>query len=124
MSSHPEYYKQLKDNPDFICAIKHQEEEINKRDYYFIPQNKITGIDDKIENGDLLAFTSSIKGLDVNHVGIAIRMDDGKIHVLHAPVPGTKVQISELNLSDYVNKLKNDTGIIVIRALELTSSVN
>ena len=118
MSSHPEYYKQLKDNPDFICAIKHQEGEINKRDYYFIPQNKIAGIDDKIENGDLLAFTSSVKGLDVNHVGIAIRMDDGKIHILHAPVPGTKVQISELNLSDYVNKLKNDSGIIVIRAIE------
>ena len=121
MSSHPEYYKQLKENPDFVCAIKDQEEEINKRKYYFIPQDKIADIDDKIEDGDLLAFTSSVNGLDVNHVGIAIRMDDGKIHILHAPVPGTKVQISELDLSDYVNKLVNDTGIIVVRALEPAS---
>jgi len=118
MSSHPEYYRQLKDNPDFVCAIKEQEKEINKREHYFIPQNNISAIDDKIENGDLLAFTSSIKGLDVNHVGIAIRMDDGKIHVLHAPMPGTKVQISELNLSVYVNKLEKDTGIIVIKVIE------
>jgi len=118
MSSHPEYYKQLKDNPDFVCAINNQEEEINKREYYFMPQNKIAQIDDKIENGDMLAFTSSVKGLDVNHVGIAIRMEDGKIHVLHAPDVGYKVQISELNLSNYVNKLKRDTGIIVLRVLE------
>lgn len=120
MSSHPEYYKQLKENPDFVCAIKDQEEEITKREYYFIPQDKIAGIDSKIEDGDLLAFTSSIKGLDVNHVGIAIRMRDGKIHILHAPVPGTKVQISELNLSDYVNKLKNDTGIILLRPIDVS----
>lgn len=118
MSSHPEYYKHLKDNPDFVCAIKDQEEEINKREYYYIPQNKIADIDNEIEDGDLLAFTSSIPGLDVNHVGIAIRMDDNRIHVLHAPEPGTKVQISELNLSDYVNKLEKDTGIIVLKPLE------
>ena len=118
MSSHPEYYMHLKENPDFIPAIKKQEEEINKREYYYIPQAKIADIDGKIENGELLAFTSLVKGLDVNHVGIAVRMNDNRIHVLHAPEPGTKVQISELNLSDYVNKLEKDTGIIVLKPLE------
>ena len=122
MSSHPEYYMHLKENPDFIPVIKKQEEEINKREYYYIPQAKIADIDNKIENGDLLAFTSSVEGLDVNHVGIAIRMDDNHIHILHAPEPGTKVQISELNLSDYVNKLEKDTGIIILKPLEPTST--
>ncbi|MEJ2494718.1 MAG: DUF1460 domain-containing protein [Ignavibacteriaceae bacterium] len=124
MSSHLEYYRQLKENPEFVPIIKKQEEEINKREYYFIPQNKIADIDDEIEDGDLLAFTSSIPGLDVNHVGIAIRMDDNRIHVLHAPEPGTKVQISELNLSDYVNKLEKDTGIIVLKPLEPACTEN
>jgi len=120
MSSHPEYYKHLKANPGFIPIIKKQEEEINKRVHYFIPQQKIAEIETKIESGDLLAFTSTINGLDVNHVGIAVRMDDDRIHILHAPNVGLKVQISELPLAEYVNKIEKDSGVIVVRVLEPT----
>jgi hypothetical protein len=118
MSAHPQYYKHLKENPEFIPLIKQQEEEINKRDYYFIPQEKIAEIENKIEDGDLLAFTSTVKGLDVNHVGIAVRLDDERIHVLHAPNVGYKVQVSDLPLSEYVMKIEKDSGIIVVRVLE------
>jgi len=118
MSDHPQYYKHLKNNPDFIPTIKKQEEEINNRDYYFIPQGKIGGIENKIEDGDLLAFTSTVKGLDVNHVGIAVRLDDGRIHVLHAPNVGYQVEISKLPLAEYVMKIEKDSGIIVVRVLE------
>jgi len=120
MSSHPEYYKHLKANPGFIPIIIKQEEEINKREHYFIPQEKIAEIEPEIESGDLLAFTSTIKGLDVNHVGIAVRMDDERIHILHAPNVGYKVQISELPLAEYVNKIEKDSGVIVVRVLEPT----
>ena len=120
MSSHPEYYKHLKANPGFIPIIKKQEEEINQREHYFIPQEKIATIEPEIETGDLLAFTSTIKGLDVNHVGIAVRMDDDRIHILHAPNVGYKVQISELPLAEYVNKIEKDSGVIVVRVLEPT----
>ena len=118
MSDHPQYYMQLEKNPDFIPVIRKQEEEINKRKYYFIPQEKIREAENSIEDGDLLAFTSNVKGLDVNHVGIAIRMVDGRIHILHAPDVGYKVQISDYPLSEYVNKLKKDTGVIILRPLE------
>jgi hypothetical protein len=118
MSAHPQYYKHLKENPEFIPLIKQQEEEISKRDYYFIPQEKIAEIENDIEDGDLLAFTSIVKGLDVNHVGIAVRLDDGRIHVLHAPNVGYKVQISDLPLAEYVLRIKNDSGVIVVRVLE------
>jgi hypothetical protein len=118
MSNHPQYYKQLKDNPDFIKEIKKQEEEINKREYYFIPKGKIARIEDKIEDGDLLAFTSTIEGLDVNHVGIAVRMNNGRIHVLHAPNVGYKVQITDKPLSEYLMGIKKDSGLIVAKALQ------
>ena len=120
MSAHPQYYKHLKENPEFIPIIKKQEEEISKRDYYFIPQEKIAEIENEIKDGDLLAFTSTVKGLDVNHVGIAVRLDDERIHVLHAPNVGFKVQISDLPLAEYVLKIKNDSGVIVVRVLEPT----
>jgi len=118
MSSHPEYYKHLKANPGFIPIITKQEEEINQREHYFIPQVKIAEIEPEIESGDLLAFTSIIKGLDVNHVGIAVRMDDERIHILHAPNVGYKVQISNLPLAEYVKKIEKDSGVIVVRVLE------
>ncbi|MCH6573979.1 MAG: DUF1460 domain-containing protein [Bacteroidetes bacterium] len=96
------------------------EEEINKRDYYFIPQEKIAEIENEIEDGDLLAFTSKVKGLDVNHVGIAVRLDDRRIHVLHAPNVGYQIEITNLPLAEYVMKIEKDSGVIVVRALEPT----
>ncbi len=118
MSNHPESYKHLKSNPDFIPIIEKQEKEISSREYYFIPKSRIEKIESKIESGDLIAFTSNIKGLDVNHVGIALRMEDNQIHILHAPEPGTKVQITPLALPEYISKIKHDTGIIVFKAVE------
>ncbi len=118
MSDHPQYYKHLKKHPEFIPVIKKQEEEISKRKYYFIPQDKIAEVESKIEDGDILAFTSTVKGLDVNHVGIAVRLDDGRIHILQAPSVGYQVEITKLPLDEYVKKIKKDSGVIVARVLE------
>ncbi|MHB8578475.1 MAG: N-acetylmuramoyl-L-alanine amidase-like domain-containing protein [Ignavibacteriaceae bacterium] len=118
MSTHPDLYIQLKENQSFIPIIKVQENEIDKRVYYFIPKEKISQIESKIQNGDLIAFTSDVKGLDINHVGIAVKMSDDSIHLMHAPNVGYKVQISVLPLADYISKVKKDSGIIVLRAIE------
>jgi len=118
MSDHPQYYKHLKEHPEFIPVIKKQEEEISKRKYYFIPQEKIAEIENEIEDGDILAFTSTVKGLDVNHVGIAVRLNDGRIHILQAPSVGYQVEITKSPLAEYVMKIKKDSGVIVARVLE------
>jgi len=118
MTSHPEQYSQLVDDSEYVYVMKKIEEEISEREYYFIPKAKIEKIESKIESGDMIAFTSNIKGLDVNHVGIAVRIDDNHVHILHAPEPGTKVQITQLALPEYISKIKHDTGIIIFRAVE------
>lgn len=118
MSQNPKYYKQLKENPEFIPIVKKQEVEINSRQYYYIPQNEIEKVELDIQTGDLIALTTSDKGLDIGHVGIAIKLDDGRIYFMHAPLVGSKVQITEKPLSDYVKKIKKHTGIIVLRVLE------
>lgn len=117
MSENPHLYKHLKVNPEFVEEIKNQEQEINKREYYYIPESEISKAESMIQNGDLIALTTSDKGLDIGHVGIAVKMPDGKIHFMHAPLVGSKVQISESSLSDYVKQIKKHTGIIVLRAL-------
>lgn len=118
MTTHPDYYAQLKNNPGFVPVIRKQEEEINKRRYYYIPKNSVARVENKIHTGDLIAITSNVKGLDINHVGIAVRQNDSRIHFMHAPDVGYKVQITEEPLSSYLMKFKKDTGIMVVRALE------
>lgn len=118
MSTHPENYKHLIENPDFIPAIKKQEKEISCREYYFIPKAELKSKEDQIRNGDIIAITTTVEGLDIGHTGIAIKMDDGRIHLLHAPSKNTKVQITVEPLSDYLMRYKRHSGVIVLRALD------
>ena len=119
MSTHPESYKQLNENPDLIPTIKKQEKEISCREYYFIPKEELKSKEESIVNGDLIAITTTVEGLDIGHIGIAVKMDDEKIHLLHAPTENTKVQITEQPLSDYLMKYKRHSGLIVLRVVEV-----
>lgn len=118
MSTHPDSYKQLKENNSFIPAISKYEDEINSREYFYIPKEKVEEHESEINNGDLIAITTNIKGMDIGHVGIAVKLDDGRIHFMHAPLVGAKVQISEEPIGEYLARIKKHTGIIVLRAVE------
>lgn len=122
MSTHPGSYPQLKKHPEFITEIRKQEAEINRRNYYYVPKERVGFIEQQIDNGDIIAFSSDIPGLDVNHVGIAVRMEDNRIHLLHAPNVGNTVQITKEPLSAYINKISKDTGIIILKPLDPTQN--
>lgn len=117
MRKHVDSYRQLKENPMYVLEIASIEKRISKRKTYYIPQEKIEKVESNIESGDIIGITTNIEGLDISHTGIAIRLDDGRIHLLHAPNVGHKVQISEKSLSDYIKGNKKQTGIIVLRPL-------
>lgn len=118
MSTNPHLYKHLKNNPDYIPIISKQEKDISARKYFYIPANRISNISSQIKNGDLIALVTNQKGLDIGHVGIAVRKENGKIHFLHAPQVGSYVQITSEPLHEYVRKSKKHTGIIILRAVE------
>ncbi len=117
MSTHVDAYKQLKDNPKFVKEIEAVEKAINSRKYFYIPNDEIEKVEGKIHSGDILGITTNINGLDISHTGIAYRADDGRIHLLHAPNVGYKVQISEKPLAEYLKGNKKQTGIMVLRPL-------
>lgn len=115
MSTHPNSYERLKNNPRFIVEISKIEQQISKLNHYYITQERIQELENKIESGDILGITTNIKGLDISHTGIAIRLDDGRIHLFHAPTVGKQIEISEKPLAEYVNSIKHQTGIMVLR---------
>jgi hypothetical protein len=120
MSTHRASYKQLA-NETFFEEIKKQEEAINARDLVFLPKGNVHMFAEKIETGSLIGITTNMKGMDIKHTGVAIRMENGDLHFMHAPISGSKVQITPTTLHEYLAKFKDDTGIIIAKPLEPTA---
>ena len=118
MSTHTGSYKQLSDqkNTDGILAA---EEAINSRYYYYIPKKDISKAYSYLQNGDIIATTTSISGLDVTHTGLVIKGDDGGTYFLHASSKSKKVIISGNQLADYIAEDSKKTGIMVARPMEV-----
>jgi len=117
MSTHPDSYRQIRENPGFLKAIQEQEKEINSREMYHIPKHLVSGISDKLNNGDIIGITTDMEGLDTSHTGVVI-LENGAAYFLHAPLAGKKVTISEKPLAGYLAGNKKQIGIMVARPLE------
>jgi hypothetical protein len=75
-------------------VIQDQEAEINNRTMYHIPKDRVRDVASKIRNGDIIAITTDIAGMDISHTGIALWQGDA-LHLMHAPLAGHRVQITE-----------------------------
>ncbi|MGA7160000.1 MAG: N-acetylmuramoyl-L-alanine amidase-like domain-containing protein [Bacteroidota bacterium] len=117
MTTHRSAYRQLA-NEDFFETIRKQETEIGKRKMFFLPKENIRKFADKIKTGSLIGITTNIPGLDISHTGIAVRVENGSLHLMHAPDVGYKVQITDSPLHEYLAGHSKQTGIIVAEALE------
>jgi len=116
MSANPNYYKQLKNNPYAVKEMKGIEQEINKREYYFIPNSNIESIEDQLLTGDIIAIVNTDKGLDYSHTGLIYK--DETAHFMHASTVKKKV-IIDVSISKYLlNSKKSNFGISVLRPLE------
>ncbi len=116
MSTHPESYAQLKNNCELLKVIAKQEKTISERDYYYIPEDKIAELENKLMDGDIVGITTKIEGIGISHVGILVRKA-GRIHLIHASSSAKKVVVSEKTLEGYLLNSKSATGIMVARPL-------
>ena len=113
MSSNPHLYRQLKDTI-YLEKIRQIESKISEYDMRYIPKEQIQGLENKIQNGDIIAFVTNIKGLDVSHNGFAY-FQNSRLHLLHASTRKDMVEITPVPLSDYIKPMQRVTGIIVGR---------
>jgi hypothetical protein len=115
MSTHPNSYRQITRNDEEFKRIEFAEREIASRGgFYYIPKESVALIEKGIEDGDLIGITTSIKGIDCSHTGIAVRKN-GRIHLMHASLTMKKVIISDEPLADYLAKNSKQTGIVIYR---------
>ena len=113
ISKHFQKYPAIK-NPKDKSEILDSENRLSKTDRYYIPKDRVKFIESKLEEGDVIAITTGIDGLDVVHTGF-IKFVNGDARLLHASERYKKVMIDKLPLHKYLSKNKNQTGIIVSR---------
>ncbi len=116
MGTHRDLYPFLRDDKNFD-HIRKTESALYQQPLCLLPQDRIAANEHLIKTGDIIALTTSIKGLDVTHTGIASRESDGRIHLLHASTSSMKVEVTKLPLVDYLRLIKSNTGIMVGRPL-------
>lgn len=115
MTDHPDSYRQLADAGvrTRIAAI---ERRLGETPRYVLAEGRIEGAESGIREGDVIAATSTLAGLDVAHTGIAVEVD-GRIHLMHAPLVGDSVQISEAPLAERIRRIDGQDGIMVARPI-------
>lgn len=116
MSTHSDSYLPMKKDTALIRQIALQEKCWQGVEVSYIPKEKLclSSGELKIKNGDILALTTRIKGLDVVHVGFAVWKGE-RLHLLHASSAAGKVILDPLPLYEYSKNKKAHTGVRVVR---------
>lgn len=116
MSQHPQSYPYLKANAWAVDSMHRIEERYAHYPIHYIGKEHLNLGPDRlpIRDGDILALVTTIKGLDVTHLGFAVWQGQ-TLHLMHASMKYGKVIIDEQPLYDYLKPRKNCPGVRVVR---------
>jgi Protein of unknown function (DUF1460). len=106
-------YPALKNEFEFR-QMRLVEKNISRKVFHIISKDKVSRQKTKINNGDVIAFTTKDEGLDVAHAGFAI-WQGKNLHLLHASSKEGGVVISKRTLVAYLKSNKKFTGITIAR---------
>jgi len=116
MTSNADKYRQLADQ-SVLQQIRETEARVSKLPRYYIPEDRIASVANRIRNGDVIAATSVLEGLDIVHTGLALWVDN-ELHLMHAPLVGKDVEISKVPLAERITAIETQDGIMVARPEE------
>jgi hypothetical protein len=115
MTTNVDKYPPLK-SPGIYRRMLAVEQTCSQRTLYHVPKVKLRECEQQIQNGDLIAITTNLEGLDVIHVGFGIKIKRG-LHLLHASQQAGQVIISRETIYRYLQSRKSRLGIMVARVL-------
>lgn len=114
MSTHPADYPVLKEHPELIPTITEQEKDLTNIGFMYFPKSNLSNLYQNLQHGDIIALTSSIEGIDINHVGIIIKRAN-EFFLLHASLSSKKVLVSDEPLTDFLKPASKNNGIMIAR---------
>ncbi len=107
-------YPHLSD-PAIFKQVAQTEASLSQQPFAFIPKKNIRLAEPQLQEGDIVMLMAARPGLDMKHVGLAVRQPNGRIHLLHASSDQGEVVITKYPLSDYLLWHKHLSGIRVAR---------
>lgn len=118
MTTHRGSYNQMTNDEENFSKMFDVENSINSRNHYYIPKEQISDYYDNMQTGDIVGLTSAIEGLDIAHTGFVYK-DGGKTYLMHASLKNKQVEISSVELMDYLMSNPKQTGIVIARVTDI-----
>ncbi len=120
MSTHPDSYAPLKGESQYAKdnrgRIRDMETRVNALPRFYIPKDRLAGVENRIQSGDILCFATSIDGLDYSHVVIAYRAKAGDpLGFIHASTSAKAVVVEPRTLGEYLRANGRIVGVSVLR---------
>ncbi len=117
MTTHPDSYPAFAADPDALAGVRTVEQGYRNHRYPYVRRALL--LNDKktlraLREGDIVALTTSTRGLDVSHLGI-ITIVGGIPHLLHASSKEGRVVVSRVPLGQYLNSSRTLTGLRLLR---------
>jgi hypothetical protein len=114
MTAHQDAYRQLVEDAVAVGAVRQVEQRLSGAGRWWIPEDALDEADSGIHDGDIIAMTSTVPGMDVAHTGLALWVD-GSLRLMHAPLVGDSVEISAEPIPARVRRIRGQDGIMVAR---------
>jgi hypothetical protein len=116
MTKNRRKYPALRRDDSSYVRMQDVESRISDQCRDYIPKHTLRDYEQRIHNGDLIAITTTIDGLDVVHVGLAVFVGK-RLHLLHASATERKVVITPRTLYGYLAGRKVRSGVVVARVI-------
>mgnify|MGYP001347453039 CR=1 FL=1 len=112
MSAHRDAYPRFATNDSLWACVRDMEVRLRGAPIYYVPQDRIRAVYDRLQTGDIVGLATRIDGLDIAHTGLVYKQGD-RVGLLHASLSGT-VKVSP-DLQRYVQNIDHQIGIVVAR---------
>ncbi len=109
-----ESYRYLKNNPQLRKKMARQEARLSRMPVYMIPKHQVTGIEHRLQNGDIIGIARTDDGSYCSHVGIIVKDQAGRPRFMHASTTHKKI-IVDNTISGYLGEHRKHAGILVAR---------
>ena len=115
ISANADRYPEQARIPAESARIRDAESRLSAAGLHFIPQAAVARMQHLLRDGDIVAFASTLQGLDVAHQGFVV-WQNGAPHLLHASsAPARRVILTRQSIAEYLAAHPDMSGIMVGR---------
>lgn len=115
-------YRYLKNNPSLRAPMAKHEARVEKLPVYYLPRSRVSSIESKLQNGDIIGAVTKYDGGYCSHVGIVYVDSSGVRRMMHASTDYRRVVIDK-SVSGYLYKYSKYLGAIVARPQPVSKTV-